>query len=225
MFESLTGPAREPRRIAQPMLSFAIHVSLIALAIGQGTRPAGNIVDPGVDPGVIYIADSRGTTGQVESGTDDPLPRPACDCTIVVPGPIGIDLPGSGTDSIPGLPVAIPGTIPGTTIVSPGLPGTVGIYLDGDLSDSPVVRYFPDPVYPPALRAAQVEGAVQVTYVVDALGGVEPGSITIVSSDHLSMAAAVRSALLQARFQPGKVRGTPVRSLVRQTIRFSLIPL
>lgn len=225
MFESLTGPALEPRRIAQPVLSFAIHASLIALAVGQGTRAQGIIADPVIDYGVIYIPDSPGPTGKVESGTVDPLPRPACDCTIVVPGPIGIKLPGTGTDPIPGLPVAVPGPIPGTSIESPGLPGTVGVYSEGDLSDSPVVLRFPDPVYPPALRAARVEGAVQVTYVVDAMGGVEPGSITIVSSDHLSMADAVRTALLQARFHPGKVRGTPVRSLARQTIRFSLIPL
>lgn len=225
MFESLTTPTGERRRIAQPMLSFAIHASLIALAVGRGTRPVAGVGDPVVNHGVIYVPDSPGTTRKVEPGTEIPRPAPACDCTIVVPGPIRIRLPESGTEAIPGLPVSNSGRIPGSSIVLPGLPGPIGIYREGDLSDSPAMLQFADPVYPPALRAARVEGAVQVTYVVDALGRVEPESITIVSSDHPSMSDAVRMALLQARFQPGKVRGTPVRSLVQQTIRFSLMRL
>jgi hypothetical protein len=54
---------------------------------------------------------------------------------------------------------------------------------------------------------------------------VEPGSITVVSTDHLLMAESVRVSLRAARFQPGKVRGIAVRTLVRQTIRFSLMSL
>jgi TonB family protein len=107
--------------------------------------------------------------------------------------------------------------------VAPGEPA--GPYQESELSDAPVVIQLVHPVYPPALRAAGVEGAVQVTYVVSPGGGVEPETITIVSSDHPSMAIAVREALLRARFRPGKVRGTPVRALVRQTIRFSLMSL
>ena len=100
-----------------------------------------------------------------------------------------------------------------------------GVYREEDLTDSPVIVHLPEPVYPPALKGAGVEGAVQTIYVVDTLGQVEPGSITIVSSDHPFMAESVRTALQGARFQPGRVRGTAVRSLVRQTVRFSLMSL
>jgi TonB family protein len=99
------------------------------------------------------------------------------------------------------------------------------VYRELDLTDSPVIVHFPQPVYPPALRGAGIEGTVQVTYVVDAIGHVEPGSIIVVSTDHSLMTESVRSALMEARFQPGKVRGTAVRSLVRQTVRFSLMSL
>jgi TonB family protein len=218
-------PRRNARRIAQPMLSFAIHASLIALAVGQ-TAPAGTaIVDPVVYPTVIYDPDDSRTTSKVEPGTDSPLPRPICECTIPIPGPLQ---PGELPGRIEPNPWPLPGH-PGITFGDstgvPGSPAPVGVYREEDLSDSPAVLRLPDPVYPPALRIARVEGVVQVTYVVDALGGVEAESITIVSSDHPSMSESVRAALLQARFHPGKVRGTPVRSLVRQTIRFSLMPL
>jgi TonB family protein len=226
MFESLTVQRRE-RRIAQPMLSFAIHASLIALVVGQGSaRSHSGQEETMIHDGVIYVPDAGGTAPKVEPGPETPLPsRPICHCEAIVPGPITAIEGGEGTEAVPGLPVSNPIGRPGYPILLPGPDSVVGVYREGDLSDPPVVRHFPEPVYPPALRTARVEGVVQVTYVVDSLGRVEPGSITIVSTDHPSMAESVRSALVRARFQPGKVRGTPVRSLVRQTIRFSLMSL
>jgi protein TonB len=103
--------------------------------------------------------------------------------------------------------------------------GFPGVYREGDLADSPVVLHFPPPVFPPALRSAGIEGRVRVEYVVDRNGRVEPGSIVVVSTDHPLMAESVRAALLEARFRPGTVGGTPVRALVQQTVRFSLMSL
>jgi TonB family protein len=224
MFESLTREKRESQRIAQPMLSFAIHAGLIALAVSRVPEPVNSnvISDPIFQPLVIPDPDAGRTTREVGSETGSPLPRPICQCDIPAPGPIPLDHP-IGT----ALHLDHPGFIPdtGRSILDPGPPGVPGVYREGDLSDSPVLLHFPEPVYPAALRTAGINGAVQVTYVIDVTGDVEPESITIVSSDHPLMTESVRRSLLEAKFQPGKVRGTPVRSLVRQVIRFSLMPM
>jgi TonB family protein len=112
---------------------------------------------------------------------------------------------------------------PGPVDPEPGQAG--GVFQEGDLTDSPRIVHFPDPRYPPALREIGMEGAVQLAYVVDTLGVVEPGSVTVVSSDHPLMTDAVRLALAGARYLPGRNRGQPVRTKVRQTVRFSLMSL
>jgi TonB family protein len=78
------------------------------------------------------------------------------------------------------------------------------------------------PRYPDALRSVNVTGEVVASYIVDARGRVEPGSIKIVSASHPLFAAAVRAALLEARFRPAEVAGQPVRQLVEQPFIFKL---
>lgn len=220
MFESLM---REKRKtgLAQPMLSFAIHAGLIALAVGRVAevpKASQGFTDMIFEPWVIPDHDGVGTRGNVPTGRD------------VVPGPTpipGLDLPGQiEVDDRPGpeLP-GLPTGFPGRSILDSVPFGVPGVYTEGDLTDSPVLVHFPQPVYPPALKAAGVEGQVQVAYVVDSDGHVEPESIIVVSSDHPHMSESVRVALRAARFRPGMVRGTAVRTLVRQTIRFSLMSL
>ena len=227
MFESLTLKAREPRRVAQPVLSFAIHIGLIALAVGQATEPAaeGMVIDPDFTvPMVIVDHDEGRTRSEVTDRTGTQIPRaPVID--FPVPGPVDLDAPGRVIESFPRLPASrfLPGVE--RSILDPGQPGDPGVYSEGDLSDSPVPLHFPQPVYPPALKAAGIEGTVQVQYVVDAEGHVEPGSITVVSTDHPFMAESVREALAGSRFRPGKVAGVAVRTLVRQAVRFSLMSL
>ena len=225
MFESLMLEKRKERGIAQPVLSFAIHAGLIALAVGQvpdRTLSEGPLEVPLAVPFVTVDQDGAGTKREVETRTESPWPQPTCNCNPSIPGPISLD---EDDFEVPGGPA--PWRIPSIGHPTPDSvrPVDPGVYREGDLSDSPVLVHRPDPAYPPALKAAGVEGAVQVTYVIDVGGRVEPTSITIVSSDHPFRTDSVRAALLQARFQPGRVRGAPVRSLVRQTIRFSLMSL
>ena len=224
MFESLTGRRRE-HRLAQPMLSFAVHAGLIALAIGgvrevKRPQPApGGIVVP---PFVIHDPDGYGTGDHVATGDGTVVPRPASMPGLPLPGPLPLDrIPGPGGPPRPGIPTGDFGHL----LRDSAPTGMAGIYSEGDLTDSPVLVHFPEPVYPPALRAAGMGGHVRLAYVVDTDGRVEPGSIVIVSSDHPLMAEAVRVSLLAARFRPGKVRGIAVRTLVRQTITFSLMSL
>jgi periplasmic protein TonB len=78
------------------------------------------------------------------------------------------------------------------------------------------------PRYPDALKSVNVEGQVQVRYIVDARGRVEPGSIQVLSTTHKLFAEAVREALLNSRFRPAEAGGHAVRQLVEQPFIFKL---
>jgi protein TonB len=57
---------------------------------------------------------------------------------------------------------------------------------------------------------------------VDTLGKVEQGSFRALESTHDLFTAAVRDALMRARFTPAKAGGRKVRQLVEQTFTFSI---
>lgn len=224
MFESLIPETGRTRQLSHPVLSLALHAGILVLVTRPGNAPSVVVVDPLPGGPVIWVPDGPGTASKVGAGPRTAPSRPVSEHPVFDPGSLPV------IERIGGeLRLARPGTDVLTRLRLPGIDegarGPAGPYQESELSDAPVVVEFPDPVYPPALRAAGIEGAVQVTYVVSPAGGVEPETITIVSTDHLSLATAVREALVRARFRPGRVRGTPVRSLVRQTIRFSLMSL
>ena len=80
----------------------------------------------------------------------------------------------------------------------------------------------PSPVYPSALRSAQIEGSVVAQFIVDTLGRAEPNSITFTEVSQAQFAEAVRQALLRSRYLPAMVSGRPVRQLVEQRFAFTL---
>ena len=80
----------------------------------------------------------------------------------------------------------------------------------------------PAPMYPAALRAAQIEGRVVARFVVDTLGLAEPASITFPEATHAQFADAVRQSLLRSRYLPAMVGDRRVRQLVAQHFSFTL---
>ena len=78
------------------------------------------------------------------------------------------------------------------------------------------------PRYPSMLQSAGVEGSVRAQFVVDTLGRVEQGSFRALDATHDLFTAAVRDALLRARFSPAEVGGRRVRQLVEQTFTFTI---
>lgn len=77
-----------------------------------------------------------------------------------------------------------------------------------------------DPVYPPALRQARVEGAVVLVFLLDETGRVLDPRVE--SGSHREFETAALEAIRRWRFRPGMKDGEPVRTHVRQTIRFAL---
>jgi protein TonB len=78
------------------------------------------------------------------------------------------------------------------------------------------------PRYPSVLANAGVEGTVLLQFVVDTLGRVEPGSVTVLRADHPLFAQSVREALTRMRFVPAEAAGRKVRQLVDQPFTFAL---
>lgn len=93
----------------------------------------------------------------------------------------------------------------------------VDVVARRDASDTVAVTY------PPSLAASGVRGSVLAEFVVDTLGRVEPGTVSIASSTHRRFTDAVRDMLDHARYAPAQRAGQRVRQIVLQP--FVFIPL
>jgi TonB family protein len=72
------------------------------------------------------------------------------------------------------------------------------------------------------MRQAGVEGRVVVRFVVDTLGSVEPGSVTVVSATFSHFESSAREAVATCRYRPARMNHRPVRVLVQAPIEFRL---
>lgn len=68
--------------------------------------------------------------------------------------------------------------------------------------------------YPAALQRAGVTGTVQVQFVVDQTGKVDPTTVQIVSSTEPKLADAAKGIVPEIKFKPGQLNGQPVKSVV-----------
>lgn len=91
-----------------------------------------------------------------------------------------------------------------------------------DLERPPEVLSAVPPVYPAALRRAGVEGRVVLLVVVDEQGRVEEARVE--RSTRPEFEAPALEAIRKWRFRPGMKDGQPVRTFLRQPIRFSVSP-
>ena len=221
MFESLTTPREARASLTQPVLALAIHAGAVLAVLGGRPEEPFQMDHPEPADNVIYVPAQPGTKPKVVDDGAMILAAP-----VEGPGPIG-PLPGpvppfSGRGLEPVL--GIPGHLPGLRDPGFGSPrlGDSTVYRESELTDSPEVLQFREPAYPTALKNAGIGGAVDLTYVVDAQGRVEPGSVVIVSSDHPAMVESVLQSLGRAVFRPGRIHGLAVRVRVRQSIRFEV---
>ncbi len=155
---------------------------------------------------------------------------PSAPSLTAVPVEIGTIVPSALPEI--GVPLADPrgtwprGGVPGGTGTGSGTTSTLG--NGGPLTADEVefgVALLPGsnaPRYPELLRNSGMEGRVQVRFVVDTLGRVEPGSVTVVEATHALFATAVREALLRQRFVPARVGTRAVRQLVQEPFEFTI---
>ncbi len=87
------------------------------------------------------------------------------------------------------------------------------------------VRHAPGsaaPRYPPALKAAGVDGEVLVQFVVDTLGAADLRSFRVLKASHGDFTESVKAALPEMKFVPAELRGRKVRQLVQQPFVFAI---
>jgi TonB family protein len=100
--------------------------------------------------------------------------------------------------------------------------GTSEAYDEREV-DTPASSYSTRvPLYPPALRAAGVEGRVVAQFIVDASGRAKPESFRILTSSNDLFSEAVRKSILETKFAPARLRGKPVSQMVQQLFVFRL---
>jgi periplasmic protein TonB len=74
--------------------------------------------------------------------------------------------------------------------------------------------------YPSGMRS--VGGRVQLQFVVQPNGRVDPASIEVIVASANQLAEAAKRAIQQIEFQPGEVNGVAVRSVVQFPITYAV---
>ena len=229
----LESGASPTRRAGGTLVSVAVHTGAIALAIVTTARATA--VKPTNDPPrppVVYQVLPK----HVQRTTDHPTGMRKCDACVVVPpltrwiAPrvtiatgLPIDATSMRTDVLPiefgGARALAGGEGDGGGFGSPG-----GVYTLRLVDKAAAPRPGnPAPVYPAALRAAQIEGTVLARFVVDSVGHAESASIEFPEATHPQFAEAVRQSIIRSRYLPAMLQGRAVRQLVEQRFAFTLV--
>ncbi|MEP6573982.1 MAG: energy transducer TonB [Gemmatimonadota bacterium] len=204
-----------------------VHALFIAVALHGSNRTSPHTENP--DPGRVYrfdVPEPRATGNASHHGGDE----------SILPGPPAPDFPARISVA---LPPGLPDFHPGGASLDPGrfsgqsgssestlreLPDS-GLVYPSDAVDPPEAEVQIVPKYPSALAAMDTGAQLRAQYVVDTMGRVEPGSIVIAATGSRTDSAfesAVRAALLEAKFRPGRRSGRPVRVLVGQSFHFRM---
>jgi protein TonB len=112
--------------------------------------------------------------------------------------------------------------VPHTTWAPPEAAGR--IYREAEVDQPPRLIRMPSPGYPPELLRREVPGRVEVEYVVDSDGRVEPASIRVVTTTHGDFARAATAAVKEAVYEPGTIAGTRVRVRITHVLQFRVRP-
>jgi len=235
MFNQLIESKRQAKRSpGTTAFSIGLHAGLIGLAVWATANAA--------------IQNEKPKAEKIEFVTvkkDEPpppkkeLPPPPKDVTVAPPPPKGFQV----LQAPPIVPIKIPdidlskkvtneADFSGKGVaggVAKGVVGGTGPVSDNQTyfayqveKPAAAVSGSVTPSYPETLRSAAIEGEVDVEFVVDTTGRVEPGTLSIKKSTNELFSAAVKSAMPRMRFYPAEVGGKKVKQLVQQPFTFTI---
>ena len=229
MFDSLMeSRRRREQRAGGTIASIAAHAAIVLLAVVATTRadpPPRGFASPEhpiwVDPASPR---SGGATSAGRSSGESVRPtRPS-----IVFDPASIDIDVETPPPI-GSPIDIGAVIGSLTTSGSSSSAGAGPFAPGDIFSTASVERIaslragsPTPHYPELLRAARLEGRVDVRFVVDTLGRIEPASPVILESTDPRFTAAVRDVLPRLRFTPALAAGRKVRMMVEMPFVFRI---
>ena len=96
------------------------------------------------------------------------------------------------------------------------------VFVEAVVDEPPLRLSGPQLVYPPLLRDAGIQGHVTCEFIVGEDGHPEQGSFRVVESTNRTFERPARDVIMGGVYRPGRIRGQPVRVLVRQTINYTL---
>lgn len=226
MDASLPLPVTRLARPTASALSLALHAGLVAGAVLAARSVTSPPRERPVNPQIIFVEPAPIPPAQA--------PQPAQENPMsVASAPTGvslsIDLPALPAVVVPGLAVdpvrgpAVAGPMRPVPLPVTGTAGGSGTPYGADRVDQQVRLLGALAVeYPVGLRRLGVTGRVEVEFVVDATGRVEPESIRWLAGAGSGFERGVREALRGARYAPARVHGVAVRQLVRQAFAFRI---
>jgi TonB family protein len=100
------------------------------------------------------------------------------------------------------------------------------VYTPEQLSQLPKIASATDAIaaieaeYPAELKAKHVAGKVQIRFVVNTDGTVDPKSVKVVAASDPRLGDAASRAVKRIRFEPGMVNGKKVRTVVLFPLSF-----
>jgi outer membrane biosynthesis protein TonB len=96
------------------------------------------------------------------------------------------------------------------------------VFVEAVVDEPPLRLSSPPLEYPPLLRDAGIQGQVIFEVVIGIDGHPETETLRIIESSNKAFERPARALVLGSVYRPGRMRGQPVRVLVRQPIIFSI---
>ncbi|OLC03290.1 MAG: hypothetical protein AUH78_03465 [Gemmatimonadetes bacterium 13_1_40CM_4_69_8] len=222
MFDTLIESRRKSEKkkyFGVGVVSLFMHTVIITAAViaTLTAGPADNSVK--VDTNMVYL--------QQEQQQKQPEPQPVLDVqlkgfqTVVAPTDIPTNIP----------PINLQEHFDPKDYSGSGVEGGVGngIVPSSDqvlsvdvVQEKPERLAGPQPVYPPLLQQAGIQGVVKVEAIIDTTGHVEPNSVRVVESPNPGFDQAAKTVVLKSLYRPARVYGKAVRVLIQQPINFQI---
>lgn len=216
--------------LSSSFTSLTVHTLIIVGAISATMKGAEIIEAATTDTTMVFLTEEQ----EPEPEPDEPPP----------PQIASLNPPPKGFQTLVA-PVEIPTEIPPVNLnerfdprdysgvgveggIAEGVEGGTGpvdleqVFVEAVVDEPPIRLSGPPPVYPPLLRDAQIEGQVIIEVVIGVDGHPEPESLRIIESSNRAFERSARNAVLGSVYRPGRMRGQPVRVLVRQPIQFTI---
>lgn len=230
MFDNLIeSKPKKAQNGRQFTISVIVHGALIAGMIWVTKGAAEMVKERNLDTTMVFLEPPKETPPPV----DQPPPEAVVSAN---PPPQGFQValpPDVVPQSIPPVDLnqrfdardftgkGVEGGIAAGIVGGTGPVDNAQVFLEAQLDDPPSVLSAGPLRYPEVLKTAGVSGAVVLEFVVDTTGHVDAGTVKVVSTVHPGFNNAAKAAVQGTLYRPGKLRGQPVKVMVRQAVRFN----
>jgi protein TonB len=230
VFENLIESSNKgSKSFGQSVLSLIIHGVIIFAAIEATKGAAEEIKQRVIDTTLVFLKPPEPTPPPPPPPPQDVVvsanPPPKGFQTVVPPDIIPKDIPPVDLSAKPLDPKDFSGKgVEGG--ISAGIEGGTGpvelgqVFLTSQLDDPAQRISGPDPRYPPVLQSAGIAGSVDLQFIVDTTGHVEPNSLKVLAKTHDAFVEPAKEAVMKGVYKPARYKGEPVRQQVQQRIKF-----